>query len=72
MILFELRDYLRERETVSLGQLCDHFQSGEDAMERMLEVWSRKGKLATVESSSLCGGCSEKSCSRERFFRWQT
>ena len=71
MILFELRDYLRRCGTVSLGQLCERFGGCEKAMEQMLDVWSRKGKLQTIESASLCGRCNESECSRTRFFRWQ-
>ncbi|MBT3213674.1 MAG: LuxR family transcriptional regulator [Deltaproteobacteria bacterium] len=70
MILFEIRDYLRKHKNVSLGQLCEYFKSDEGAMEEMLGVWSRKGKLKTIQTTRLCGGCSEKKCERDRLFQW--
>jgi hypothetical protein len=36
----------------------------------MLGVWSRKGKLKTIQTTRLCGGCSEKKCERDRLFQW--
>jgi DeoR/GlpR family transcriptional regulator of sugar metabolism len=45
MILFELRQFLKEQHTVSLKELCEHFESSEEAMEEMLQIWVRKGYL---------------------------
>ena len=51
MILFELRQYLKEQHTVSLKELCEHFESSEEAMEEMLQIWVRKGYLQTLDTS---------------------
>ncbi|MEE3122096.1 MAG: FeoC-like transcriptional regulator [SAR324 cluster bacterium] len=70
MILFELRDFLKGHDTVSFKQICDHFESSEEAMEDMLQIWIRKGHLRALDSNIPCGGCTDKSCSRPKFFRW--
>ena len=51
MILFELRQFLKEQHTVSLKELCEHFESSEEAMEEMLQIWTRKGYLQTLDTS---------------------
>ena len=56
MILFELRQFLKEQHTVSLKELCEHFESSEEAMEEMLQIWTRKGYLQTLDTSFPCGG----------------
>ena len=53
MILFELRQFLKEQHTVSLKELCEHFESSEEAMEEMLKIWVRKGYLKIVDTSFL-------------------
>ena len=51
MILFELRQFLKEQHTVSLKELCKHFESSEEVMEEMLQIWVRKGYLQTLDTS---------------------
>ncbi|WP_323948486.1 FeoC-like transcriptional regulator [Aeromonas caviae] len=55
MILRELGDYLALHKKVSRRALARHFHTSEDAVEAMLGVWMRKGRVAKRESS-LCGG----------------
>ena len=71
MILFELRQFLKEQHTVSLKELCEHFESSEEAMEKMLQIWTRKGYLQTLDTSFPCGGCSDINCTRPKYFRWK-
>ena len=71
MILFELRQFLKEQHTVSLKEPCEHFESSEEAMEEMLQIWTRKGYLQTVDTSFPCVGCSDINSTRPRCFRWK-
>ena len=71
MILFELRQFLKEQHTVSLKELREHFESSEVAMEEMLQIWTRKGYLQTLDTSFPCGGCSDINSTRPRCFRWK-
>ena len=61
MILRELGDYLALHKKVSRRALARHFHTSEDAVEAMLGVWMRKGRVAKRETR-LCGGsCCGKS-----------
>ena len=71
MILFELRQFLKEQHTVSLKELCKHFESSEEVMEEMLQIWVRKGYLQTLDTSLPCGGCSDINGTRPKYFRWK-
>ena len=71
MILFELRQFLKEQHTVSLKELCEQFESSEEAMEEMLHIWTRKGYLQILDTSFPCGGCSDINCTRPKYFRWK-
>jgi len=69
MLLIEIRDYLRARTGVSLGELCRHFRLPESAMQGMLEQWVRKGRVVklTASCASHCGQCVGES----EWYRWQ-
>jgi putative ferrous iron transport protein C len=71
MILFELRQFLKEQHTVSLKELCEHFESSEEAMEEMLQIWVRKGYLQTLDTSLPCDDCSDINGSCPKCFRWK-
>ena len=59
MILFELRQFLKEQHTVSLKELCEHFESSEEAMEEMLQIWTLVLLLALDRAKQL--SCYESS-----------
>ena len=68
MILRELGDYLAAQQKVSRRDLARHFHTSEDAVEAMLGVWMRKGRV-TKRETRVCGGCC---CgkSEEVMFEW--
>lgn len=68
MILRELGAYLAERGRVSRRDLARHFHTSEDAVEAMLGVWMRKGRVAKRETRVCGGGCCGKS--QEVMFEW--
>ena len=68
MILHELGDYLAREHRVSRQELARHFHTSEDAIEAMLGVWMRKGRVIKQESQ-LCGG---SCCGKQQLvmFEW--
>ena len=68
MILRELGDYLATQKRVSRRDLARHFHTSEDAVEAMLGVWMRKGRVAKRETQVCGGSCCGKSL--EVMFEW--
>lgn len=68
MILRELGDYLANQGRASRRDLARHFNTSEDAIEAMLGVWMRKGRVRKCHS----GGCSGSCCGmrEEVQFEW--
>lgn len=63
MILTEIRDYIKERQLVSLSDLKLHFKTSSDEMRGMLSQWMKKGKVVKHETpSGGCHGCKSCSC----------
>ncbi|MCK4840620.1 MAG: FeoC-like transcriptional regulator [Methylococcales bacterium] len=55
MVLSELRDYLKQKKTVSLNELIIHFDMDADALRGMLGKWISKGKVRQLPVNSACG-----------------
>lgn len=74
MSLLELKEYLQNRNIVSINDLSVHFRTSPETLEPMLEHWIRKGKLRKEESpGGSCGGKhSTCSCgdSEQIWYQW--
>jgi len=58
MILSRLNDYLRQRGRASLADLAQSLDSTPEAVEAMLAILERKGKIRRLPPGSSCGtGC---------------
>ena len=68
MILRELGDYPAVQRKVSRRDLARHFHTSVDAVEAMLGVWMRKGRVAKRETQVCGGSCCGKS--QEVMFEW--
>ena len=68
MILRELGEYLAAQQKVSRRELARHFHTSEDAVEAMLGVWMRKGRVAKRETQVCGGSCCGKR--QEVMFEW--
>ena len=68
MILRELGEYLEREGKVSRRDLARHFDTSEDAVEAMLGVWMRKGRVRKVEQGGCSGGCC--GARAEAFYEW--
>jgi len=73
MSLLELKEYLKNRNIVSINDLFIHFRTSPETLEPMLEHWIRKGKLRKETAESSCGG-KHASCScggsRDIWYQW--
>lgn len=55
MILSDLKEYLQQRERVSLNELSIHFNVDADALRGMLGKWISKGRVRQLPLNSSCG-----------------
>ena len=68
MIVRDVGNLLAERGRMSLRDLARHFDTDEEAMDAMLGVWMRKGRVAKRETQVCGGSCCGKS--QEVMFEW--
>ncbi|MCU0858690.1 MAG: FeoC-like transcriptional regulator [Pontiellaceae bacterium] len=59
-MLQPILSWLQERGSASLAELANHFHTELSAMEGMLELLERKGRIQRLENRcSRCKGCLE-------------
>ena len=59
-MLTEIMNLLKERGPMSLAEIARHFQSDISAVEGMLELLERKGRITRLNTKcSNCKGCVE-------------
>lgn len=59
-MLTEIIKLLKERGPMSLAELARHFQTDTPALQGMLELLERKGRIQSLETKcSRCKGCVE-------------
>lgn len=59
-MLTEIIKLLKERGPMSLAELARHFQTDVPAMQGMLELLEKKGRIQRLETKcSRCKGCVE-------------
>ncbi len=71
MILAELRDYIQQRQQVSLADVINHFDVDEQVVRPMLDVWIQKGKIHRKMSTASCGSsCNQCQTATTEFYIW--
>ncbi len=57
MILGDIRDYLKQRQTVSLQDVATHFDLSDESASLAMDYWLKKGKVRVLAAtcSSSCG-----------------
>ena len=71
MILSELRDYIQERQQVSLADIVNHFDTDEQAARLMLDVWINKGKIHRKMATASCGSnCNQCESATTEYYLW--
>lgn len=59
-MITEITGYIRERGAVTLAELALHFDTDAAALEGMLQLLERKGRVAREESPcARCKGCAQ-------------
>lgn len=63
MILGDIREYLKQRDTASVSDVAAHFDVSQEAAELALNYWVKKGKVRAVSAAcgSSCDGCGSSS-----------
>lgn len=70
MILFEIKNYISDKQRVSLQELSWHFQRDPELMQCMVSHWVRKGVITEAEKPAGCGTrCSQ--CQSEETIVYQ-
>ena len=71
MIVSRLSDYLRERGIASLAEMANGLDSTPAALEPMLAMLERKGRVRHLAKAvSTCGTCCECDPSTLDFYEW--
>ena len=73
MILSELRDYLQQKQRLSLLEMANHFDIDVDALRGMLSKWIKKGKVKRLDLGKDCGtGCCKCDPAMTELYEWIT
>lgn len=71
MILSELRDYIRQRQSVPLSDIVNHFDIDENTARQMLDVWLSKGKIGKQLATTSCGSsCNKCASAHTEYYFW--
>ncbi|BBP46775.1 hypothetical protein THMIRHAS_21480 [Thiosulfatimonas sediminis] len=74
MILLELKRYIRQRERVSLQDICRRFDLSTDAAEGLLAPLIQQGHIQILQnfSATSChsGGCGAACQGQQGYYQW--
>jgi putative ferrous iron transport protein C len=70
MILRQLAETLEKQQRMTARDLAKTFDTTEDAIDAMLGVWMRKGKVKKVSECGCSGGCCGQRS--EIVYQWQS
>lgn len=71
MILSDLRDYIKQRQQVSLADIVNHFDTDEQAARLMLDIWINKGKIHRKRATASCGSsCNQCQTANTEYYLW--
>ena len=55
MMLLDIKQYIRERQTANLQEIAWHFKLTPDIARDMLQHWLRKGAIKRIDNPPGCG-----------------
>ncbi len=71
MILSRIRNYLQEKQRVTLNDLVIHFNIDANALRGMLGKWISKGKVRQLPVNASCGtGCCKCDPTLTELYEW--
>lgn len=53
-MLLQIRDFIQREQVVSTQQLAREFHIDEQALQPMLDIWSRRGVIRPCEENPSC------------------
>jgi putative ferrous iron transport protein C len=56
MILQEIKQYVKERQQVSLQDIAVHFDKEPETVRGILDFWVRKGRIKLQTRTPVCSG----------------
>ncbi|WP_024871024.1 FeoC-like transcriptional regulator [Tolumonas lignilytica] len=69
MILREIAACLQQKQRMTGRELARQFHTSEDAMDAMIGVWMRKGRVRKITAAGCKGSCCGQRS--EIFYEWQ-
>lgn len=57
MIVHQLADHLKQVGRASAQDLARKFSTSEDAIEAMLSIWMKRGRVKKLKSGACSGSC---------------
>lgn len=71
MILTDIKQYLKLHGQATLADMSLHFKSSPEALQGMLDVWVKKGKIITYQANNSCGEkCGSCHASKSTVYVW--
>ena len=71
MILSEMRNYIKQRQQVTLVDIINHFDIDEQTARAMLDVWINKAKIHRKITSASCGSsCTQCESASTEIYIW--
>lgn len=70
-MLLDLRNYIKQRGSVSLLELSLHFSTPADALRGMLQHWLRKGVIQITGNVGCQKGCCGCDPAQVEIYCWQ-
>ena len=70
MILRELADCLQQQQRMTGRELARQFQTSEDAIDAMVGIWMKKGRIKKVSATGCSGSCCGQRS--EIYYEWQS
>jgi len=71
-MLLQLHDYIKRNQMIGLDQIAREFRIDKQALQPMIDIWVKKGKIRACQERKLCGGGCVSSCKINRpiFYEW--
>lgn len=71
MILQDIKQYVKERQQVTLKDVALHFDKEPETIEAMLAFWVKKGRIQIKPQQVKCGGsCSCSATEGQDVYLW--
>jgi DeoR/GlpR family transcriptional regulator of sugar metabolism len=70
-MLTEIRDYIKQRERVSVEDIALHFDITPELAAQQIRHWEAKGKVILLQTSHRCSGCKGCQGQSTQIYAWK-